>query len=54
MPSTQQRKRGFDKLTVKELEERTRVKFLEKQAQIDAMGGKKGKEYWRLRKHQIA
>ena len=54
MPSTQQRKRGFDKLTVKELEERTRVKFLEKQAQIDAMGGKKGKGYWRLRKHQIA
>ena len=53
MPSTK-RQRGFDKLTVEQLEERTRIKNQAKQAQIDALGEKKSKKYWQLRKHQIA
>jgi len=36
------------------LNERTKIKNEARQAQIDALGDKKGTEYWRLRKMQIA
>ena len=46
--------RGQPKLSVAQLEERTRIKNEAKQAAIDKLGNKKSKEYWRLRKMQIA